>query len=435
MASEEDEDGIISIKSSLNAILRPEYANEVKNTIFERAHRMTEISALASLLILEQTNLAVDHQDRDFFLQDGKQVICDCFDAVTAEHAARMPPSFRDAMEAEHNGYQWPSKSNLGNSFNYYREQHVTNLQTNLNTHCEKRLKMFLQITCHQLNVQNPGQMTYDIIDIRNVLKDVMKDTDWTDGDALRQQKKQVLLQHLVEIGFPANTNLKFFVKSHWFQSIWPFIHIQRAIEAFLIDYAAQIEQWRAFNRNRKQREKPEGLRPPSVRNFSVLPLCNTHLKHIKIDITECYLLTSKLGAMPKYINPESNRLQKLPREHFTSKKLPKAVKTERKAELFNYLFKMDKIRRNGKQAKEFYGQINTDGVSASVTYAKQKRSNHFWCLLMIYIKYILGFFVHVIGIDPGDKTWVAGVRREMRTRIEVSNVNLYETIYPNTHL
>lgn len=432
----ENEGEFTSIKSSLNAILRPQYANYVKDMIFDRARRITEISSLATLLLLHKVNSAVDSMSVNFFLQNGTKVIYDCFDAVTEEHIyeERMPPEFRIQMENLHDQYQWPSKSHLGNSFQYFRQQYVTNLKTNLNTHCENILKGFLKIRVFQLNLHNPV-VPYDAIDIRNALKDVMKDMDWTDGDALRQEKKQHLLQHLTDIGFPADTNLKQYVKSNWFQTIWPFIRIQREVEQFLIDYRDQMEQWRVFNKDRKSNEKPDKPRPPTVRNFTVIPLCDSHLKHIKIDISDCYQWTSKCDAIPKFTNEKTGKLNKYPKGYYTSKKLSREVKNERAAELFDTLFNMDKIRRNGKHAKEFHGQINTDGVAASVLYDRPKRSNRFFCLLMIYMKYIFGFFVNVIGIDPGDKTWLAGIRREIRTDVEVSNKNLFEAITSNTHL
>lgn len=61
-----------------------------------------------------------------------------------------------------------------------------------------------------------------------------------------------------------------------------PIILIQPAIEEFLIHRAGDIEQWKALSKDLKTNEKPNGMRPPTVRNFSVIPLCNFHLKHIK---------------------------------------------------------------------------------------------------------------------------------------------------------
>lgn len=426
-ANERVQNEFISIKSTLNSILRPEYANQVKEIIFDRSVTMTKISSLASLLILHEVNSAVDRMDQQFFTQSGKQKIYRCFEAVTREHSDALPPVFRDDMNfGQLNGFEWPSKHCLGNSFNYYREQYVVNLQTNLNTHLESRLQRFVRMRCFNLNLHyhDYPHVFFDGTDIRNILKDVLKDQDYTDDDPMRVWKKDVLWQQLIEIGFPANANLKEYVKNDWFASIRPFIRIQREIESFLRNHADAIEQWKAFTKDPKNNEKPFGMRVPTVRNFTVTPNCDFHLKHIKIDITDCYWLTSKFGAIPKFINEKTGNLNKMPIEHYTSKDLLIDVKMERAAELFNHLFDMDKIRRNGKRAKGFYGQIVTDGVSASVIYVRQRQTTIFFCLLMIIAKWSKGHFVNVIGIDPGDKTWLAGVRRHIRSRVEVSSVN-----------
>lgn len=414
----------VSIKSTLNAILRPQYANEMKNIIFDRSVIMTEISSLASLLVLTQTNSAVDTDDFNFFLQNGEDVINNCFDAVTNECMNEMPQPFHDQMNSIHDQYQWPSKRCMGNSYLYFRQQYITNLQTNFNTHLEKILTHFLRIQCYYENCANPDS-AYDSIDIRNALKNVLKDQDWTNQDIVREQKKEVLIQYLVDIGFPANVNIRYYVNDNWFPSIQPFIRMQRVIETFLIDRQHEIEQWKLFSKDSITNVKPNGIRPPTVHNFTTIPNCNFHLKHIKIDTSVCYELINKMKSKPypKYPSPKTGRLINVPREYYLSKKLTSTEKFQRQAELFDVLFNMDKIRRNGKHAKSFYGQIVTDGVSASVIYEREKRST-FFCRIMILASYLQGLYLNVIGIDPGDKTWLAGVRRHIWTRAEVSSVN-----------
>lgn len=257
--NQENENEYVSIKSTLNAILREQHANEVKEIIFDRCVVMTKISSLASLLLLHKVNSAVP-TDRDFFLRNGKSMIYDCFDAVTAEHMAKMPPEFRNRMETIHeDNFQWPSKNCLNNSLQYFREQYVTNLKTNLNTHCVKRLEYFLRMRCYQINLEQ-GYEAFDGTDIRNILKDVIKDQDWTNGDHMREGKKIILWQQLTHIGFPANTNIKQYVKDDWFKSIWSWIRIQREIEEFLIHRAEEIEQWKLFSKDPKKNAKPTGM-------------------------------------------------------------------------------------------------------------------------------------------------------------------------------
>lgn len=403
--SEDNEKEYTSIKSTLNSILRTEYADQVKTIIFERAKTMTKISSLATLLLLHKANQAVDTNDKHFFLGDGKNVIFNCFDAVLAANiydTRKMPREFRLEMEHLHPDHEWPSKTGLDNSYEYYRQQYITNLKTNLNTHCEKRLTYFFRIQCFICNMTF-GPNFFDGTDIRNILKDAMKNQDWCDGDAHREWKRTILWNHLERIGFPLNTCIKEYVQSNWFESLWAFIRMEREIEDFLIQAA-----------------EPNECRPPTVNNFTAIPLCNTHLKHIKIDTKVCYYLTSKFGALPKYTNENTGRENNVPLEYYTSKELSSEQKAERKAELFGILFDMEKIGRNGKHAKVFYGQIDSDGVSATTIYERAKRTI-FFCLLMTFLKYTLEYFVNVIGIDPGDKTWLAGVRRDIRSRVEVS--------------
>lgn len=47
-------------------------------------------------------------------------------------------------------------------------------------------------------------------------------------------------------------------------------MRLQREIEQFLIDRAETIKQWKAFSKDPENNEKPDGNRPPEVRNFNV---------------------------------------------------------------------------------------------------------------------------------------------------------------------
>lgn len=173
---------------------------------------------------------------------------------------------------------------------------------------------------------------------------------------------------------------MKRYIEEHWFCAIKPFINIQRRIEQYLIDHNDDIQQWVAFKRDPINNAQPGGIRPPPLRNFTVIPNCNFHLKHIKIDTSDCYWLPSKFKAIPKFFN-----------------EITQNVKNERVAQLLNTIF-----------------DIVTDAVLASAIYVRQKRSK-FFCFIMIYIKYMTNWFHNIIGIDPDDKTWLAGVRREIK--------------------
>lgn len=47
----------------------------------------------------------------------------------------------------------------------------------------------------------------------------------------------------------------------------------------------------------------------------------------------------------------------------------------------------------------------------------------------MIIIAWFTRSFVNVIGIDPGDKTWLAGVRQNIQSGVEVSVMNQAKNI------
>lgn len=162
--------------------------------IFDRCVMTTKISSLASLLLLFKVNTAVP-SNPNFFDQSGKNVIYVCFNAVTVDYVndtEKMPREFKNEMERLHGTRCWPSKKCLGNSLNYFCDQYITNLQTNLNYHGEKLLTRFIRMRCFIRNRARPNEIPYDGIDIRNIMKDIMKDEDWTDGDAVRQQKKHI---------------------------------------------------------------------------------------------------------------------------------------------------------------------------------------------------------------------------------------------------
>lgn len=89
----------------------------------------------------------------------------------------------------------------------YYR-MYTTNVKNNLNTWCETRLRYFLLMKCYELSMVNDE---YVGIDIRNTLKYVLKDRDWTYGDTNRQRMLALLLEMLDRYSYPANKNCGIF--------------------------------------------------------------------------------------------------------------------------------------------------------------------------------------------------------------------------------
>jgi len=267
------------------------------------------------------------------------------------------------------------------------------------------------------------GHDEYDEIDVRNTLKYVLQDTDWTGGDDDRVRKLEHLLQLLEHYGFPAyteNLNIKQDVKDNWFESLWSFALIQRKVEEFLSDPDIELrrEEWNFYYEDKKNNAKPLFKQPPKVNNFTVVPLSDYHLKHTRFDHTDCYNLTSSFKALPTHKNPRTGRKNRESKESYKNDKWA----------LWNILFDMDKIDKMGKNWKGFNFQFQTDGVSVSLLFKKKEKpaKYNFPNLLMIFLKYMCCYFVFEIGIDPGDKTWLAAVRRNIATKIEVNKYILF---------
>lgn len=360
---EEEDDGIRTKKLAFRSILLPHVEDQMIQIFFNRSLVMTKIASLASLLLLFKINTAFDEENLEFFdknEEQSKNVIIKCFNAVLEVNinTEMMPVAFRMDVEryCKVNGrdFEWPSKKTLGNSFNYFYDQYTTNVKTNLNTHCYTRLNYFFRIKCFEKNLRNNGRV-YDHIDIRNIMKDVMWNQDWTGGDEDRQEKKNELWAELIEIGFPEDTCIKWFVKDNWFRSIWMFSKIQRVIEEFFVVHAHNINQWNEFNKDRKNNKKPTVKQPPMVHNFTVVPMCRFKLKHTRLDQHDLYNIASKLKLLPRYINPDTRRYKRISREYYR----------ENKDELWGLIFDMNKIRKRMNN-KTFHYMLLTDSVSVS---------------------------------------------------------------------
>lgn len=114
----------------------------------------------------------MDDDDRAFFDQDGDAVIKGCFDAVhDGNHITMLPDRFRDfVLNAVSGVFQWPSTAIMGNAYSYLIEQYVTNVTTNLTTHCERRLKSFFRMRVFEWNDINPNVGQYNDIDVTNAV-------------------------------------------------------------------------------------------------------------------------------------------------------------------------------------------------------------------------------------------------------------------------
>lgn len=404
---DEDKKKFVAIKCGFKTIARPEYANILTEILFQRSLQMTKVASLSSLLILFKINEALDNQDYQFFLQDrAYKIIVACFNAILARNINNVnsqypiPPEFRTMVEtfSEEDHFEWPSGEGLGNGLNYFYRDHTRNIKTNLSYHCEDRLESFFRMRCWYLNINNNGSR-FDGIDIRNAKQFAYRFINLTNGDEDRVNKMNILMTKLVEIGWCGTENMRYFVKSRWFESLWLFGQIQRQIN----DFHSVADQWNnihaLFGMN------PTNNRAPTIKNFALVPICRYQLKNVRLDIRDLYSLVSNLGAVEKFRNPITNRLNKRSEKSYR----------ERPEDLWNLLFNVDKIKQLGKQ-KQFHGQILTNSVSVSILYVKPNET----CEQNVNsLPTDLEGTKYVIGIDPNEKTWMAVTRRNVKKTVD----------------
>lgn len=437
----DDKKKIRTIKCAFNSILVKEHAEQLQRIFFERSVRMTKISSLASLLLLHRINTAIDEENEHFFEGNGKKLIENVFRAVvtgTDEHA-RLENNFRITVERSQEHFQWPTKGSikervggritfpdLGNSFGYFHQMYQTNLIRNLTFHCETRLKYFLRMKCYYLNLDGGN---FDATDIRNALKAVLKNQDWTDNNALRREKMDILRKEIEDLGFPANcVYLKSYIKINWLRSILIFAVLQREVEEFI---ETRVQQWHRFNRNNI---RPNIPKPPTVNNFTVIPLCRFKLKHTRFDHKDMYDVASVMKLLPRTKSTVTNRYSCKPRSYYKT----------RASELWALFFDMQKINRMDKH-NDFHWQMVTDGVAVSVLYHEPVKKNNnnssapttvksnnnsstTTTVKNVELRMTEADFLtnkYVIGIDPNDKTFLGVVRRDIISGQEVSTVFL----------
>lgn len=385
----------VSVKMTLNQVLKREYSASFRQIIFDRCMAATRFQCLASLLLLYQVNTAVDNTDDRFFERDGTEVIKNCFMGVNADNlndpTYEVPYAFK--LMVNENFIQWPKRTAMSNSFKYMTELYTQNVKTNLRHWSYKRIKTFFNMKKFILNLQNNNN-NIDDTDVKNALRSVFLRLDGTAGDPDRVLKMNQLLDELEEVGGDAALNMRTFLDVNWFKSLKMWIQIQRQIEAFHVNHP-----------------RTEDPTTPKIRNFSAIPLCNFQLKHIKIDHTELTEICTRKSQMGTFKNVDDNNNDN-------------QNANNNRDDCWGSVFDMDKIRRiEGKEdnvnRKKFHYQFVSDSVSISLIYTK-KKSNSVDNVQKISDDYNTNQIIYELGIDPGMKTWNATVRRTVSTNKEV---------------
>lgn len=87
----------------------------------------------------------------------------------------------------------------------------------------------------------------------------------------------------------------------------------------------------------------------------------------------------------------------------------------------WNEFFDLNKIKRMGRRKKNFRFRILSDGIAVSLQYDMVKRTGLPMNKEHLRRMYESGIIPYEIGIDPNEKTFMAIVRRDIRTGKEVS--------------
>lgn len=389
-----DDYDLLAIKISAKTAVRPEFHDVVIPWIAKKSIEATKICELASLLFLNKVRAEFEVAritgNWTFFDGDGEHVIEGCFFAVLAKNKENedMLPEFRDTfehMDAE-NRMAWPNNNYMGNIFKYLFQQYIRNVTTNLTTHRKNRLRQYFKFVVVLNEEQN-----IDDRDINNAINWAIKRYDSTRGSQERINKRAFLLDQVRLLNGPDDDDISRFTKDEWFASLPMWLAMQAHITAY--------NDWL------QQQAREVIKKSPTIKNISVIPICSHQRTNIKIDADVLYRMLCETKLIPKYENGTQVSMEFISRN---------------RQFYFAQYFNMDKINRLLK-TKEFHFHIVSDGISVSILYKVPKRliqalSNDD----LVKKRYMDGFYVYELGIDPGMKTWLAVVRRYIDTGKEV---------------
>lgn len=419
---QKDKVDLSAIKLAFNTIVRPEFSELITDKFHWYSTNATMIKILGSLVMLYRVNDAVDTDDLDFFVRgNGTHVIRDCFNCVcqvniaNRENYPQMPEEFED-MAMRHAGLQsidqWPTRFQMSGITNALIDQYKSNVTTNLTTHWWPRLQSFLRVKCFDFNTFDGDD--FDEIDVRNAMKNLMLNEDWTKGEPdeeNRAKKMAKLFQAVAELcpSFGNYLTIKEYVQKQWFESLWMWIKMQRSVDVFLCYKKENSNQLKAHEQDPEKNPKPYEPRewPKKVKNFTVIPLSDAKLKHVQMNH---YQLIDLLGQLRK-----DNQIE-LPdgyREFYK--------RENNKDAAWNILFDIEKINALGTRDKKFWHLIQTNSVSASVTFGRPKVKGLGTNVAKMKNRYETGWYEVEGANDPGVRTKHAFVRRDLKTHVEVS--------------
>lgn len=334
------------------------------------------------------------------------EVIGECFNSVLQEKYHTLPLAFRRTVEQACHDFlrpeNWPTREGMGNAFNYLVTQYITNVRNNLKVWAFSRIKKFFTLKRFELNLNRQDNLISEL-DVKRATKIVM-----FQSRVERNENIDLLLNEAAGIGLPIHENFQDLVRNRWFQTIPIFINIQRQIFDFHARYEMLKQLWYQYRRDPTNNVMPTTPRPPKIKNFSVIPIHDFDMKHIRIDIHLFYLIACKFGAL-KFAKGKRGRPINIAKTEYDSDP----------AIYWDLIFDMQKIAKLG-NGKEFDFAVVTDGVSVSLCFVKPERNTPELADITIKEKYNNFEFDYVLGIDPGVRTWNATVRKHVRSGNEV---------------
>lgn len=428
---EEEDSKFTTVKCGLRGIVRPRYRNLIIARIEANSIMATEICSLASMLFLHKVQSAYDNGrlHYEFFDQDGQVVIKDCFYGVLAKYVntTKMAEDFREIAEGfdEQFPFPWPNNSNFGNGLKDLMKIYVTNVITNLKTHCKARLVQYLKLKVFQSNTAPAIVVKFMPYDIANVVDYLIfkKDIECNSNEAMvKRERRNMLIRQIQNISWfdIFAHNLFHCNKSNWFKSMPMWIAMQREID----EYNTARGRIQPYGERRKKkkpsrwqpREKQmldNAKNPPEIKNLSVIPICNFKRTHYILDNFTLYQLLSGLQIL------EKKGTANIPFKQFVREKDMQ----------WNKYFYMRKIRWFVRRKKEFDFRIRSDGISVSLQYISPKTEPKLADLNRVRTEYRNGIKTKALGVDPGLNKWCSAVQRDIRTGKEVSTIDFIQSI------
>lgn len=436
---EEEKENVTTVKVPLKNILRPKFRQQITAAIREKALISTKIAHLASLLFLCKVQSAFDSHNVAFFRVNnvgGQDAIKQCFEAVLQQNVNgdKMDANFRRFVENldEENRFNWPTNNFFGNANKDIIQQYESNVITNLYTHRKKRLREYWRMRVYENNRLNQPPVYFEQKDIDHAIAWAIYGRESIQVNSMdylqRRHRRDLLLQMINEISWfhIEHTNLSRFTKNHWFASIQIWIAMQRQIDRFNTDHQQrddriqhrrQLRRKQRKNRQQQKQQQPSEKvnKPPKVRNLCVIPICSIKRMHYPMDNYTFMKLLVETDLIPKCQSKKKNKEGKYERNVTQNEFI------EYNEYYWNQYFYVRKIKYFVRYKKNFRFRMLSDGIAVSLQYDVDEIKSNELDKKEIARKCKSGEIEGEAGLDPGDKTWLAYVYRNIATSKEVS--------------